>query len=48
MIWSQVTGLLMSMPAFSTKDFRYQSTWVFDQNGATTSLPSQVAASVRS
>src|SRR3954447_11667265 len=46
MIWSQVTGLFMSTPAFCTKDFRYQSTWVFDQNGATTSLPSQVAAAV--
>src|SRR3954452_6070075 len=46
MIWSQVTGLLMSMPAFCAKDFRYQSTWVFDQNGATTSSPSQVAAAV--
>src|SRR3954449_4686024 len=33
MIWSQVTGWLMSRPAFSTNDLRYQSTWVFDQNG---------------
>ena len=44
MIWLQVTGLLMSMPAFWTKDLRYHSTWVLDQNGATTSLPFQVAA----
>ncbi len=46
MIWSHVTGWLMSMPAFWTKDFRYQSTWVLDQNGATTILPFQVAAAV--
>ena len=45
MIWSHVTGLLMSIPAFLTKDLRYQSTWVLDQNGATTSWPFQVAAS---
>ena len=43
MIWSQVTGLVMSRPAFSAKDFRYHSTWVFAQNGAATSLSSQVA-----
>ena len=35
----------MSMPAFSANDLRYQSTWVLDQNGATTSSPSHVAAS---
>src|SRR3954465_1837300 len=46
MIWSQVTGWFMSMPAFLTKDLRYQSTWVLDQNGATTILPFQVAAAV--
>src|SRR3954451_14361842 len=46
MIWSHVTGWLMSMPAFSTDDLRYQSTCVFDQNGKTTSLPPQVAAAV--
>ena len=34
MIWSHVTGWLMSMPAFSTKDLRYHSTWVLDQNGS--------------
>ena len=45
MIWSHVTGLLMSMPAFCTNDLRYQSTWVLDQNGATTSWSFQVAAS---
>ena len=44
MIWSQVTGLFMSMPVLSTKDLRYQSTWVLDQNGNTTSWSSQVAA----
>ena len=44
MIWSHVTGLFMSMPAFSTKDLRYQSTWVLDQNGKTTSLSFQVPA----
>ena len=44
MIWSQVTGWLMSRPASSTNDLRYQSTWVLDQNGATTSWSSQVAA----
>ena len=44
MIWSQVTGWDMSMPAFSTKDLRYQSTCVFDQNGNATSWPPQVAA----
>ena len=44
MIWSQVTGCSMSMPACSTKDFRYQSTCVLDQNGATTSWSSHVAA----
>src|SRR3954452_24186889 len=46
MIWSHVTGWLMSMPAFSTNDLRDQSTCVFDQNGKTTSLPPQVAAAV--
>ena len=46
MISSHVTGWLMSSPAFSTKDLRYQSTCVFDQNGAATSSPSQVAAVV--
>ena len=46
MIWSQVTGWLMSMPAFWTNDFRYQSTCVLDQNGATTSWPFHVAAAV--
>ena len=45
MIWSHVTGLLMSIPAFWTNDLRYQSTWVLDQNGATTSWSFQVAAS---
>src|ERR1700754_2121849 len=45
MIWSQVTGLLMSGPYLSTNDLRYHSTWVLDQNGATTSWPSHVAAS---
>ena len=44
MIWSQVTGCSMSIPALSTKDLRYQRTWVLDQNGATTSWSSQVAA----
>src|SRR5690349_17859646 len=46
MIWSHVTGWDMSIPAFSTKDLRYQSTWVLDQNGKTTSLSSHVAASI--
>ena len=46
MIWSQVTGLVMSMPAFCTKDLRYHSTWVLDQNGNATSWPPQVAAAV--
>ena len=44
MICAQVTGWFMSMPAFLTNDLRYQSTWVLDQNGTTTSLPFQVAA----
>ena len=44
MICVQVTGWFMSMPAFLTKDLRYHSTWVLDQNGATTSRPFQVAA----
>ena len=44
MIWSHVTGWAMSMPAFSTKDLRYQSTCVLDQNGNTASWSSQVAA----
>src|SRR5512141_889319 len=43
---AQVTGLFMSMPAFWTKDLRYHSTWVLDQNGATTSVPFQVAAAM--
>ena len=43
MIWSQVTGSSMLMPAFSTKDFRYHNTWTLDQNGKTTSSSSQVA-----
>ena len=46
MIWSHVTGCDMSMPAFSTKDLRYQRTWVLDQNGKTTSLSFHVAASI--
>src|SRR6478752_4988983 len=37
MIWSQVTGLFISMPVVSVKDFRYHSTWVLDQKGNTTS-----------
>src|SRR3954452_24869132 len=36
----------MLSPAFWAKDLRYQSTWVLDQNGATTILPFQVAAAV--
>ena len=35
----------MSRPALSTNDLRYHSTWVLDQNGATTSWSSHVAAS---
>src|SRR3954471_18280050 len=46
MIWSQVTGWVMSRPAFRAKDLRYQSTCVLDQNGAATILPSHVAAAV--
>ena len=45
MTWSHVTGELMSIPAFSTNDLRNHSTCTFDQNGATTSSSSQVAAS---
>ena len=46
MTWSQVTGLVMSSPAFSVSDFRNQSTWVLAQSGATTSRSSQVAPSI--
>ena len=46
MIWSHVTGFDMSSPALSTKDLRYQRTWVLDQNGKTTSLSFHVASSI--
>src|SRR3954453_11035214 len=41
MIWSHVTGLVMSRPADLASDLRYQSSWVLAQNGAATSLPFQ-------
>ena len=43
-IWSQVTGLLISSPACCASDLRNQSSWVFAQKGAATSLPFQVEA----
>src|SRR4028119_1689673 len=43
-IWSQVTGWLMSRPAASATDWRYQRSWVFAQKGIATSSPSQVDA----
>ena len=39
MTWSHVTGWLMSRPAALATDLRYQSSWVFAQNGTATSLP---------
>ena len=33
MIWSQVTGWVMSSPAASARDLRYQSTWVLAHCG---------------
>src|SRR3954452_25376479 len=45
MIWSHVTGLVMSRPAFWANDLRYQSSCVLAHSGATTSLPFQVAPS---
>ena len=45
MIWSHVTGSLMSRPASSTTDSRYQSSWVFAQNGTVTSSSFQLAES---
>src|SRR3954447_6844545 len=41
--WSQVTGFVMSSPAASATDFRYQSSWVLAQNGTATSLPFHLA-----
>ena len=46
MIWSHVTGCVMSRPAASATDLRYQSTWVLAHSGATTSWPSHVAPSM--
>ena len=45
MIWSQVTGCVMSRPSPAT-DLRYQSSWVLAQNGTATSPPCQVDASI--
>src|SRR3712207_3889706 len=44
--WSQVTGWVMSSPAASATDLRYQSSWVLAQNGMATSSPSHVAESI--
>ncbi len=41
MICFQVTGWLMSRPAFSASDLRYQSTWVLAHSGAAKILSSQ-------
>jgi hypothetical protein len=46
MIWSQVTGLLMSRPIPATADLRYQRSWVLAQNGTATRRPCQVEASI--
>ena len=45
MIWSHVTGWVMSRPASSATDLRYQRTWVLAHSGATTSWSFQVAPS---
>src|SRR6478735_1055323 len=44
MIWSHVTGPLMSSPAASATDLRYQRSWVFAQNGIATSSSFHVEA----
>src|SRR4051794_40508959 len=44
--WSQVTGWVMSRPAASATDLRYQSSCVLAQNGTATSWSSQVADSM--
>jgi len=41
MIWSQVTGLVMSRPAAWATDLRYHSNCVFAHIGAPTSLSFQ-------
>src|SRR4051794_11709175 len=46
MTWSHVTGWLMSRSAALATDLRYQSSWVFAQNGTATSLPFQVEPSM--
>ena len=46
MIWSQVTGCVMSSPAASATDLRYQSSCVLAQNGTATSLSFQVEPSI--
>jgi hypothetical protein len=43
MIWSHVTGRVMSRPARSASDLRNHSTWVLAHSGAATSRSSQVA-----
>ena len=43
--WSQVTGCVMSSPAASATDLRYQSSCVLAQNGTATSSSFQVADS---
>src|SRR5919107_183855 len=43
--WSQVTGWVMSSPAASATDFRYQRSWVLAQKGTAMSSSSQVAES---
>src|SRR5687767_5865998 len=45
-ICSQVTGWVMSRPAASATDLRYQSSWVFAQKGIATSSPSHVEPSM--
>ena len=45
MIWSHVTGLDMSRPAFWATLLRYHSSWVLAQNGTVTSLPCHFEAS---
>ena len=39
---AHVTGLVMSSPAASATDLRYQRSWVLAQNGMATSSPFQV------
>ena len=46
MIWSHVTGWVMSRPAASATDLRYQRTWVLAHSGATTSWPPHDAPSM--